>query len=922
MMSSASGGRGSNPPLGRNFLVFLLGFLLLAGAMKGIATASVEVLWQLGSGYADVFWRRTLWQWGIRLAVGVVAGGVVFLNLHVVSATLSGIRIRRRFGNIEIAEQVPRRHALGVMWALAVFFGFWFGASVPLSMGIRILLLRAGGSWGMVEPFAGRDASFYVFWLPVLGTLATFLVLLAFVSFLMVLVGYVATGSVQRDRGRVKLDARARVHLGVLGGAFLVFLAWRIALERPFLLVEGNSAVQGIFGYADAEARRPALAVTSLVTFVAGCVVAWSAWKRRLAPFIAALLAVGVTSLVSLRVYPALVQRFRVEPNELVQETPFIEANLEFTRLGFGLDAMERVTFRYREESALDWGVAERQLAGLPVWGRGPLLTTFREENAGYPYYVFGNVAIDRYPAPGGGEIPVAVAVREVEPRDPTWQNLHLRERYLAGMGAVVSLAAARTPEGSPPMVLSGIPPQPGPAAQALDGLELSRTPVFVGNRDQAYAVIQPAGEAFLAPDGTQGTPGVDFPRGIRMGSILRTGVIALAFRDANLLFSSELTAESRLVHRRNVHERVAAVAPFLSFPEPAYPVIEGGRIVWILEGFTRTRAFPLSSPHQLPSLRPSSWVRNSVKVTVDAVTGEMAFYRVPVDDPLADAYEGAFPGLFRPLAEMPVGVARHLRYPRTLLDIQAQVLRHYHQETARVFHGQQDVWDQPYELSQGAALDEYRAEYGIYALPTDPVPRFRLSTVFVPSERQNLTALLSAYTDDAGVPRLTLLDIPVEDQAPGPRQVEAMVEQDPVISQQFSLWRTGGSQVWTGHLHLIPVGERLVYMESVFLAAEADAIPQLRRFVVSDGRRVVLAESLGEAIRTLGGGEPFRAQGGDREALSGGDAGEGAAWSSEALSLLMRAEGHLRDGDWAAFGRAWDELRALLRRMEGGSGS
>jgi uncharacterized membrane protein (UPF0182 family) len=412
-----------------------------------------------------------------------------------------------------------------------------------------------------------------------------------------------------------------------------------------------------------------------------------------------------------------------------------------------------------------------------------------------------------------------------------------------------------------------------------------------------------------------------DLPGGIRLGSLFKKVLLAWRFGDANILFSSEISPESILAFRRSAVERAAAIAPFLSFLEEPYPVIHQGRIVWILDGFTSTRSFPLASSHEIPGAGGVSYLRNSVKITLDAVTGEMSFYSMDQEDPLLAAWAGVFPGLFQPLADMPASLRDHIRYPRVLLETQARVLLQYHQETAARFHGQQDVWALPQELAQGTRPVPYIPEYGLYRLPQETESEFLLTTVFVPAGRQNLTAILVARCDPERYGELLLYDIAVEEQVPGPRQVEALVEQDPVISQQFSLWRQGGSQVWSGHLHVVPVGQTLLYLEPIFLAAEADAIPELRRFVVSDGRRVAMEPTLQEAIAALAlsGGSDLSVlpTGGEVE---GGDPSP-VLWPQEALDLLDEAETHLRDGDWAGFGRALEQLRTLLRNLSGGSG-
>ncbi|MDP2956630.1 MAG: UPF0182 family protein [Longimicrobiales bacterium] len=898
---------------GRLVLAAVVAVTLLLILARIGTTLFTEILWHAEAGYSEVFWTRIVWQWGARVLGGLLVAVLVFVNLRIVSATLGGIQIKRRFGNLEISEQLPRSYIFWSTAGLSAMLAAWFGAAVPPSMGLQALMLVHGEAWGVTEPFLGRDAGFYVFWVPVLGAVITFALVVLFLLFTLATAGYATTGALRWGRGKVVAQDLPRVHLGLLLGAFFLLLGARLWLSRYLLLLGGSSGVQGIFGFTDAQARIPGFQTLVVICVVAGVGIAWSAWKNRGVPLVAAALTTIVATLVIGQFYPALVQRFQVEPNELDRETPYIEASLAFTRAGFGLDGLERRRFAYRPDDAVDWGEGAAQFRGLPVWNRSALLTTFRQLEARFPYYDFPEVSIDRYPSASGPRV-VAVSVREVDPagiQDPNWQNLHLRERYVAGMGVVATLASERTPEGRPPMLLSGIPPEPVGTGRDLPELVLTRPEVFYGARPQVHAVVNPGQDQFLSPEGTPGVAGVDFPAGVQLASWVRTVALAWRFRDANLLFAGEVHSDSRFLYRRQVLERVQAIAPFLRYPEAPYPVVADGRVVWLVEGFTGTRAFPLSTPHELQTLRLVSYARNSIKITVDAVSGRVDFYRVPVEDPLADTYQRAFPGLFKPVEEMPTAVREHLRYSKELLNLQAEVLLQYHQETAQAFHGQQDVWELSSELAEDTNPVAYRPEYGVWKLPGEAEPRFTLSTVFVPSGRQNLTAVLAGRTGAGGVPELVLLDVPVEDQVPGPRQIESLVEQDPIISQEFSLWRTGGSEVWTGHLHVVPVGRRVLYMEPVFLAAESDAIPELRRFVVSDGVRVSMTEDLAGGIAALAGFE--------LAPLVGASSAAGApGWPSAALDILNRAESRLREGDWVGFGQALQELRTLLESAGG----
>ena len=906
-------------------LLVALGFALLTISLIGriAANAYIEILWFGSLGYSSVFWTRVFWEWGARLMGGALVGVVFFFNLRVIARSLGGMRIKRRVGDLVISEQISETYVVLGIGIFSVLAGAWFGASIPGSVGLNVLYLLNAPEWGVTDPFLGQDLTFFVILLPLLRWVVGSGLVVAFLVLTLAAIGYAGTGALQwggqGGQGRLIVEDRPRRHLGVIIAVFFVMLAGQFWLTRYVLLLNGTSGVQGIFGFADAEARMPAYGILALLALSVSAAALWSGFKNRLLPLTVASGVLIVGGLVVGQAYPSFIQRFRVEPNELERESPFILENMRFTRMGFDLTSLERREFDYERTPSVDWQAAAAQFEGLPVWSAQALMTTYRQLEARFPYYDFSGVTVDRYEGPDG-LVPVALAVREVLPRgiqDPNWQNIHLRDDYIRGMGAVVSAATARTPEGRPTMFVSGIPPEFSASDATPESLRLTRPNVYVGVRRQDYAVVNP-GDPAGGDGGARRQAGIDFPEGIQLDSPLRKLALAWRFRDANLLFASEVNRTSRFIFRRDVLERVGRISgQLLRFPEAPYPVVHEGRIVWILEGFTWTSSFPLSTLHDLEAGRPVRYARNSVKITIDGVTGEVAFYIVDEADPLLQVYAQGFPTLFRPLSDMPDGLRDHIRYPRTMLGLQARVLFQYHQETARLFHGQQDVWTLPQELAQGTTPVPYQPEYGLYRLPGEEERDFLLTSVFVPRGRQNLTAILTASSDPDRYGELVLFDVPVEDQVPGPRQVEALIEQDPVISQQFSLWRTGGSQVWTGHLHLVPVGRTLLYMEPVFLAAEEDAIPELRRFVVSDGYRVTMEETLQDAIQAM-------AQMSDASApqliFTEGSADlpslDTEQWPAEALELLEAADAALRTGDFQGFGEALDELRALLERL------
>lgn len=903
---------------GRLLVLIGIGLVVLLLTGRTLSSYYVDTLWFSSLGYASVFWKRVLWLWALRLGAASVAAALVFVNLRIVASTLGSIQIKRRYGNIEIAEQLPESYVLLFSVLLSLLVGLWFAAGLPGDAGLRLLVFLRAPLTGVLDPVLGHDLSFYLFSLPVRRALLTVALLLLFVVALLSVVGYAVTGAVRWARGRIELSDVPRLHLSALVVAALLLLAWRYRLARYGLLVGGHG-FQGIFGYTDGHARLSAYNAMVALALAAAAGVTWTALARRPLPALAGLSAFLLGALGLGVLYPASVQRLTVEPNELERETPYIEWNLAFTRRGFGLDALERIRLDPQAPSPTDWQLAARQFAGLPLWTRDALLTTFRQVEARYRYYNFFDVAMDRYPGPQGSE-PVAVSVREIDQsgiEERNWQNLHLRERFMVGMGVVASSGVKTTQEGRPRMYVSSIPPVLLPDSDVPATLALERPAVFFASQRQPYAIITPGVARADGEEGIAGRAGVDFPPGIRMGSTLRTLALAWRFQDANLLFAQEISDSSRFVFRRQVVERARALAPFLAFPEPPYPVIHEGRIVWMLDGFTTSRHYPLSSAHEFAD-GVVRYVRNSVKATVDAAAGAVTFFVADTTDALVGAYRAAFPELFRDLAEMAPAFRAHLRYPTALFELQATVLAEYHQETAASFHGQLDVWATTHELGAQQASVPYGSTHALLQLPGEEGAEFALGTVFVPAGRQNLTALFLARCDPPRYGELILLELPRDRQIPGPRQVEALVEQDPGISEQFSLWRQSGSEVWSGHLFVVPAGSTLLYMEPIFLAAQQGAIPELRRMILSDGERVVMAPALAAAIERLHSTVMAVAPG---EAEWGGRAADEPAWPARALQLLEEAEARLREGDWSGFGDALGRLRSLLRGLTGPRG-
>jgi hypothetical protein len=893
--------------VGRIALIGVVAVLVLLVAGRMAVEFYTDILWYQGVGYLSTFWKQFTLGLTVRTVAALVAAGLVFVNLWWVARHLGPVRVRRRYGNIEIAEQVPRTYVLGIVVLVAVLGGWWLA---ELQFDDRAVLAVAAwldqAPWGVSDPLFGHDVAFYVFSLPVATRVLEFVILIALWSVALVGIGHTLVGGIEWEENRLSMTDAARFHIGGLVAAMVVLLGVRFWLGRYLLVVDGHG-VAGALGYTDVQARLPMAWVLALLTVVAAAALLYGVWRRALMPPVLALGGLLVAGLLLGQAYPALMQKFQVEPNELSREAPYIGWNLEFTRRAYALDTMKRRSFPYREGARPELATLTHRLAQLPLWDTEPLERAFNEIQTLYPYYWFPDVDYGRY-GPPGQEQQVALGVREfqatgLEEGSRTWQSLRLNPSYIRGMGVVAAPThpgeqADRTPElwirnVNPVVTDTGAWPA-GP---------LSQPSIFFGETMGEYAVIVPGRD-----DAFTGEAGEAFPQGVTLSSFFRVLAFAWRFGDETLLFSGEVTRESRMVFRRAVGERLAALAPFLVWDDDPVPAVVQGRVVWLVDGYTVSESYPLSRAVPLGGSEVR-YLRAAVKATVDAITGDVRLYAAG-DDPVLATYSRVFPDLFRPLADMPAGLRRHLIYPELALQVQVEILKEYHLQRAEPFYAGQDVWQRPQESAPNGGMREAGPVYGLLPLPGDGRIEFLGAMPFIARARQNMTALLVVGNDGGRYGELTLYEFPRDQQIPGPGQVQAVIEQDPVIAPELSLLRQRGSNVNMGRVRIVPLDSTVLYVQPFFLSADENAIPELWRVVVSDGRNVAMGETLRGAMAALE--LPLQAA----EPRSTGP-GPAARWPREALELLDRARDRLRAGDWSGYGEALAELRALLERLE-----
>jgi uncharacterized membrane protein (UPF0182 family) len=767
---------------------------------------------------------------------------------------------------------------------------------------MTVLAFRHANSFGVRDPIFNLDAGFYVFQLPLYRSL----VIWAAVLIVATLIG---TALIYLLAQRIR-DRAATTHLAVLGTLLLLTLAAYYQLDRLTLLTSSRGTVFGI-GYADVHARLPLLHVlTGAATLCAlSLVVAALSRRRRLPLFTGA--AWLILALIG-SFYPATVQTYAVQPNELALEQPYIEHNIRLTRYAYGLEDVQEIDYPVTGTLTAEQLTANADiLDNVRLWDWKPLRTTYEQLQEIRTYYTFTEVDIDRYELDDHLR-QVTLAVRELDIEQMredarTWVNEHLI--YTHGYGLCLSPVAEFSQEGLPNFLVSDIPPQATHPALTID-----RPEIYFGEKTTPYVIVDTDEEEFDYPSGDQNvyTRYVG-PGGVPLSNFFRRVAFSARFESSPILFSSAIRHDSRILFHRSLRDRVQTLAPMLWYDNDPYPVIADGRIVWLYDAYTWSDRFPYATPGpNVESIWGLNYIRNSVKVAIDAYTGETIFYVVDPTDPLIRTYQAIFPDLFTSGEEMSETLRDHVRYPEQLFLIQADVYGAYHMQDPRVFYNEEDLWRTPTEMreTKAAPVEPY---YVVMRLPEAEAVEFMMIRPYVPAGKQNMVAWLYADSDGADYGQLGVYKFSKEGLVYGPMQVEARIDQDPYISQQLTLWNQRGSSVIRGNLIVIPLDSTLLYIEPLYLQAESGQLPELKRVLVAHGNRVAMADDLTTGLLQVLGEQPQAAV---------------TEVTDDAATLARSAQAHyeaaqecLQRGDWECFGAEMEameaDLEALVRTTE-----
>ncbi len=878
----------------RTRLVLLFTLVLLLVVLPTLARWYTEYLWFVELGYPRVFWVPALSRALLFAFTASVVFALLYPNLRLALASLpapSVVEIRLDGARVQRRPRVQRWLFVGTL-AVAALAG---AASTDRWVAFQQFLHAVPA--GERDPVFGLDVSFYLFRLPFLRFLEEVVWGWGVVAFLGALVLYALAGGARAWR----LWSRPRVHLSVMAGLLLLVRAAGFRLDAYELLTSQRGLVFGIT-YADAHARLPALNILAVLALGCAGLLFANAWLRTLRLAVGIVVFAAAAWVVGVGLLPTVVQQLVVAPAELSRETPYLRMHIESTLRAYGLHRVKNVPFEPTER--LDAGALERHrntLENVRLWDYRPLLETYRQLQSLRAYYVFSDVDIDRYRI-AGRQQQLMLAARELDldrlpPQARTWVNRHLV--YTHGYGVVASPVHRVSEEGLPELWLKDIPPR-----AEVPELRVDRPEIYFGELTRDYAIVGTRIQEFDYPRGDENvTTRYRGEAGVPLGGWLRRLAFALRFGEPRILLSTDLTPASRILFHRAIPDRVRRLAPFLRYDRDPYVVVSEGRLFWIVDAYTVSDRYPYAQP-----AGSFNYIRNAVKAVVDAYHGTVRFYVSDPTDPVVGVYQRMFPGLFRPLAELPPPLAAHLRYPVDLFAVQAEVYATYHMRDPRVFYNREDVWAVAQEVfaDRPQPVEPY---YVTLRLPEAAAPEeeFVLILPMTPQRRDNMVAWLAARNDLPFLGELQVFQFPKDRVIFGPMQVESRINQDPLISQQLTLWNQQGSRVIRGNLIVLPVGRSLLYVEPIFLQAERSQLPELRRVVVAHGPRVAMAPTLDEALRQVVRASPSAAPSrpaGRPELLE------------EALRRYRRAQALLRQGDLAGFQRELDALGRLLEQL------
>jgi uncharacterized protein len=853
-----------HPSHNRRRYLIILAFVVFLLFSSGTALSYyVDLLWFGSLGYESVYRRTLSLQWSVfaiffAATFLVLYGWFVVLRQAYAPDLLDG-------GVIFIGRQPVKLPVKRIMNFIArlifVVMALATGASMMEEWNTFALYWYAQRNPGsMIDPIFGRPLHFYLFTLPVWQLIAGWLLTIAIIGVIVALFFVLVTGAfhiLSSYRGRSIPPSWRGVSIAL--GFLLLVIALQVYLSRFGALFEEHTIFSGV-SYTDAHITLTGLLIVCAALVVGAGIALINVVSAPRVRWLGMAAAPAVVCYVAVQLVGWYVGSFIVKPNELDRERPYITHNIELTRESFGLDHVSRREFPAEiSVEATDAANNQATLQNIRLWDWRALQDTLRQIQEIRTYYDFPDIDIDRYDIDGNVR-QVMLATRELSvdklpESSRNWINQRLI--YTHGYGITMNPVNGFTPEGLPTLILSNMPVQ-----STVPSIQITRPEIYFGEMTSNDVYVKTRQQEFNYPQGqTNNLTAYEGTGGIPLGGFLRRILIAINEGDLTKLpFSDDITPQSRLLMRRNVRDRVAALAPFLTYETDPYIVIsDDGRLFWMLDAYTTSDNYPYSS-HYLLNGNSVNYLRNSVKVVVDAYDGTTTFYVFDPQDPIINAYRQIFPALFKGASAMPTGLRKHVRYPELLLKMQAAVYALYHMTDPGVFYNREDLWTVATEVGLSAsgeqATQSMEPNFVLMKLPGESSVEFVNILPFTPANRNNLIGWIAGRSDGEHYGTSIVYDFPKTRLVDGPLQIEARIDQNAQLSGQLTLWNQQGSHVRRGTLLVIPCGKALLYAEPIYLQAQQSPMPELRLVVLALQDRLVYGPTFEAAMRAMFGNE------------------------------------------------------------------
>lgn len=892
-----------------------IGIILLAGFL--IAAFSdwiVEWLWLGSLGYQQVFWTIKGTQFLLLGGALLVALAYILPNMYFLANQSKYINFSQSpLGQLNL-EQLSHRQFKTIFYSFGTIFSLFFAFAYYMRWD-AYFRFHWNATFDKVDPIFGLDIGFYLFRLPFIETIQNSLSILVFFVTLVMLVFYLYSGSLslQSSSGMFARDS-VKKHLSINLGVWLLLLSWGYYLERYQLLYNPNGAVFGA-GYTDVNIMLPVLWIMVIFCLILSVLAFMQYFMSNFRWLIIGGVVTALVGIVGQGLLPTAIQKFQVEPNELELEKPYLNHNIELTREAYKLDAINEREYNARD--TLTWDKLENNTATLQnirLWDPRLVIQTYRQLQEIRLYYQFYNVTLDRYHTEDG-YMQMMVSSRELAEEMPeqsdTWVNRRLQ--FTHGYGLVMSPVAQIGAQGDPIFTIKDLPPV------ASLGLNVKQAGIYYGNHDPSYKIVNSEIEELDYPRGDQNVYShYDGEGGVSISSFFNKLLFAWEFGDVNILLTDYIREESKIQFWRSIKERVKKTAPFLELQDEPYLVLVNGDLKWIQDAYTTSPHYPYSERYN----GRLNYIRNSVKVVVDAYDGTVDFYAIDEEDPILNVYRDIFPDMFKTLDEMPESLKAHIKYPQKLFEVQMDIYNTYHMTNPQVFYNNEDLWERANEKYGGQQI-KMEPYYVLSKLPGEENLQYMLISPLTPNNRDNMIAWMTAKSDFPQYGEVEVFKLPKERLILGPAQIEARIDQDTEISRQLALWDQRGSRVIRGNLMIIPIEDSFIYVEPVFLIAEGVDIPQLQRVIVTVGEQVVMEPTLGMALESLFGQRPEeRIMAASEDVAQRPDTLQAqverpvqavSPQLEEFKTLWDEAQQALKNGNWQLFGEKMKEIEDLM---------